>query len=98
QGSLYATVTGFYSIVVGKTGLESAYNDYLNGDAAEVLPQTLADQVLGRPKRGGTVVATIEPDLQRAAAEALGSQEGGVVATEPSTGYARALYSTPRYT
>jgi peptidoglycan glycosyltransferase len=97
QGSLYATVTGFYSIVVGKTGLESAYNDYLNGDAAELLPQTLADQVLGRPKRGGTVVATIEPDLQRAAAEALGSQEGGVVAIEPSTGYVRALYSNPTY-
>jgi peptidoglycan glycosyltransferase len=97
QGSLYATVTGYYSFVYGKTGLESAYNDYLTGDAAELLPQTLADQVLGRPKRGGTVVSTIDPDLQRAAARALGTQIGGVVAIQPSTGYVRALYSYPTY-
>jgi peptidoglycan glycosyltransferase len=96
EGPLYATVTGFYS-VYSSTGLEAAYNDYLTGDAAELLPQTLADQVLGRPKRGGTVVATIDPDLQRAAGDALGDQEGGVVAIEPSTGYVRVLYSNPSY-
>jgi peptidoglycan glycosyltransferase len=97
QGSLYATVTGYYSFVYGKTGLEAAENSYLTGDAAELLPQTLADQVLGRPKRGGTVVTTIDPVLQRAAAAALGSQEGGVVAIQPSTGYVRVLYSNPGY-
>jgi peptidoglycan glycosyltransferase len=97
QGSLYATVTGFYSFVYGKTGLENAYNDYLTGDAAELLPQTLADQVLGRPKRGGTVVSTIDPRLQQAAAQALGQQEGGVVAIDPKTGYVRVLYSNPTY-
>ncbi len=97
QGSLYATATGYYSFVYGKSGLERAYNDYLTGDAAELLPQTLADQVLGRPKRGGTVVTTIDPDLQQAAAHALGTQIGGVVAIQPSTGYVRALYSYPTY-
>jgi peptidoglycan glycosyltransferase len=97
QGPLYATVTGYYSFVYGKTGVEAAYNDYLTGDAAELLPQTLADQVLGRPKRGGSVVTTIDVDLQRAAAGALGSQEGAVVAIQPSTGYVRALYSNPSY-
>jgi penicillin-binding protein A len=97
DGPLYATATGFYSTVVGKSGLESAYNEYLNGDAAELLPQTLADEVLGRPKRGGTVVATVEPDLQQAAARALGGQEGGVVAIQPSTGFVRVLYSNPTY-
>lgn len=97
QGPLYATVTGYYSFVYGKTGLEAAYNDFLTGDAAELLPQTLADQILGRPKRGGTVVSTIDPALQRAAATALGAQEGGVVAIQPSTGYVRVLYSNPSY-
>lgn len=98
QGPLYATVTGSYSFVYGKTpGLEATYNDYLTGDAAELLPQTLADQVLGRPKRGGTVVSTIDPALQRAAADGLGSQEGGVVAIQPSTGDVRALYSNPTW-
>jgi len=97
QGALYATVTGYYSFVYGKTGLEAAYNDDLTGDAPELLPQTLADQILGRPKRGGTVVTTIDPKLQQAAASALGSQEGGVVAIQPSTGYVRVLYSNPSY-
>jgi peptidoglycan glycosyltransferase len=97
QGPLYATVTGYYSPVYGTTGLEASYNDYLTGDAPELLRQTLADQVLGRPKRGGTVVTTIDPDLQRAAAQALGSQEGGVVALDTKTGYVRALYSNPSY-
>jgi penicillin-binding protein A len=97
KGPLYAGVTGFYSFIYGKTGLESSYNDYLTGDAAELLPQTLADQILGRPKRGGTVVTTIDPKLQQAAAGALGSQEGGVVAIQPSTGYVRVLYSNPSY-
>jgi penicillin-binding protein A len=97
QGPLYSGVTGFYSFVYGKTALESAYNDYLTGDAAELLPQTLADQVLGRPKRGGTVVTTIDPAMQQAAAGALGAQEGGVVAIQPSTGYVRVLYSNPNF-
>jgi peptidoglycan glycosyltransferase len=97
RGPLYATVTGYYSFVYGKSGLEAAYNEYLTGDAPELLPQTLADQVLGRPKRGGTVIATIDPALQQAAAEALHGQEGGVVAMQPSTGYVRALYSNPTY-
>jgi penicillin-binding protein A len=95
--SLYAGITGFYSSVYGKTGLESSYDDYLNGDAAELLRQTLADQVLGRPKRGGTVVTTIVPRLQQAAASALGSQEGGVVAIQPSTGDVEVLYSNPSF-
>ena len=97
QGPLYGSVTGFYSFVYGKTGLENAYDEYLTGDAAELLPQTLADQILGRPKRGGTVVSTIDPDVQEAAADALGSQPGAVVAIDPTTGYVRALFANPTY-
>lgn len=97
QGPLYAGITGFYSFVYGKRGLEASFDEYLTGDAAELLPQTLADQILGRPKRGGTVVSTIDPDLQRVAADALGSQPGAVVAIEPATGYVRALYANPTY-
>jgi peptidoglycan glycosyltransferase len=97
QGPLYATVTGFYSFVYGKTGLEFSFDEYLNGEASELLSQTLVDQILGRPKRGGTVVSTIDPAVQRAAATALGSQPGAVVAIEPSTGYVRALYANPTY-
>ncbi len=104
EGSLYGSITGYYSFVYGKADLERAFDTYLSGDAAELLPQTLADQILGRPKRGATVVTTIDPVLQQAAERALSGAlqnvEGGsgaVVALDPSTGAVRALVGVPTY-
>jgi peptidoglycan glycosyltransferase len=97
QGARYGHITGFYSFVFGRTELEQRFNDYLSGDAAELLPQTLTDLVLGRDKRGATVVTTVEPGLQAAAEEALGSQPGAVVAVEPSTGNVLAMVANPSY-
>ena len=61
HGELYAHETGFYSFVFGRTELEQSYNDFLTGDAAELLPQTLTDLILGRPKQGATIVTTLVP-------------------------------------
>ncbi len=97
QGPLYADVTGYYSVIYGRSGLEEAFNQYLNGSAPELLPQTLADQILGRPKRGASIITTIRPALQRAAARALGSQPGAVVALDPRTGDVLALVANPTY-
>ena len=97
DGPLYADVTGYSSFVYGNAGLEQSYDDYLSGNAPELLPQTLVDQILGRPKRGGTVVTTIDPDLQRAASQALGDQPGAVVAMDPRTGDVLALVANPTY-
>jgi peptidoglycan glycosyltransferase len=97
QGPLYADVTGYYSVIYGRSGLEDAFNPYLNGSAPELLPQTLADQILGRPKRGASIITTIQPALQRAAAQALGSQPGAVVALDPRTGDVLALVANPTY-
>ena len=97
QGERYADVTGFYSFVFGRTELEQSFNDYLTGDAAELLPQTLTDLVLGRDKRGATVITTIDPALQAAAETALGSEPGAVVAIQPSTGYVLALVTNPSF-
>ena len=51
-------------------------NTYLAGDAPELTVSTLTDLVLGRPKKGGHVVTTINARLQRVAADALGTQPG----------------------
>src|SRR3972149_3157732 len=67
QGPRYAHVTGFYSFVFGRTELEQSFNEYLAGDAPELLPQTLTDLVLGRDKRGATIVTTLDPEVQAAA-------------------------------
>jgi peptidoglycan glycosyltransferase len=97
QGRLYAGITGYYSIIFGRTELEQSYNPYLSGDAPELIPQTLIDQVLGRPKRGATVVTTIDPAIQRAAESALGDLPGGVVAIDPHTGDVKAIVANPTY-
>src|SRR6266498_1135755 len=97
QGPLYADLTGYYSIIFGRSELEQSYNTYLSGDAPELIPQTLIDQVLGRPKRGATVVTTIDPAIQRAAARALGNLPGGVVAIDPHTGDVKAIVANPSY-
>ncbi|MEW6059516.1 MAG: penicillin-binding transpeptidase domain-containing protein, partial [Actinomycetota bacterium] len=97
QGPLYAAITGHYSVIYGRSGLEQAYNEYLNGSAPELLPQTLADQILGRPRRGATVITTIDPAIQQAAADALGTSPGAVVALDPQTGEVLALVANPTY-
>src|SRR5947199_2934573 len=97
NGPLYADVTGYYSIVFGRYGVEAVENDYLSGRAPELLPQNLVDEILGRPKRGATVVTTLDPKLQKVAASSLGSLPGGVVALDPRTGDILAMVANLRF-
>jgi penicillin-binding protein A len=99
HGELYAHETGFYSFVFGRTELEQSYNEFLTGDAAELLPQTLTDLILGRPKQGATIVTTLVPEIQEAAAAAAQAEAGDVAiaAIDPATGDVLALVSEPSY-
>ena len=99
QGELYAHETGFYSFVFGRAELEQSFNDFLAGDAAELLPQTLTDLILGRPKQGATIVTTLDPVVQEAAARAALAEPGDVAiaAIDPSTGDVLALFTEPSY-
>jgi penicillin-binding protein A len=96
-GALYGHVTGFSSLIFGRSDLESSYDDFLSGHAPELLPQNLVDEILGRPKRGATVVTTIDPKLQRVAAQQLGNLPGAVVAMDPHTGEVLAMVSNPTF-
>jgi penicillin-binding protein A len=97
QGDLYGQITGFYSLVYGRTGLEASQNDFLAGRATELLPQNLVDELLGRDRQGATVVTTIDPKLQKAASAALGSLPGALVALDPKTGEILAMVANPSY-
>jgi peptidoglycan glycosyltransferase len=97
SGDLYAGITGFYSIVYGKSELESSMNSYLTGDAPELAAQTFSDLILGRPKKGGAVVTTIDARLQQVASQALGSEPGAVVAMDPRTGDILSMVSNPSF-
>jgi penicillin-binding protein A len=78
---------------VGVSGLERAFDDRLRGTpGGELLaagtqsggsPRLLASVA---PRPAPAVRSTVSPLLQRAAVTALGSQLGGIVAMQPSTG------------
>ncbi|MGZ8612321.1 MAG: peptidoglycan D,D-transpeptidase FtsI family protein [Actinomycetota bacterium] len=98
-GARFGHVTGFYSFVFGRTELEQAFNEYLAGDAAELLPQTLTDLVLGRDKQGATIVTTLDPEIQAAAEQAAAAETGDVAiaAVDPATGDVLALVAEPSF-
>jgi peptidoglycan glycosyltransferase len=98
EGPLYADVTGAYPLVGAPTNLEASYNDFLSGRATDLLPSTVIDQILGRPRKGASLVTTIDPDLQEVAARELANAGlGAVVAMNPSTGEILAMASNPTY-
>ena len=97
DGELYSAVTGFYSVVNGRTGLERAANDQLTGRSDQLFFSRVRDLLTGRKAEGAAVETTILPAAQRAARDALGDQHGAVVALEPSTGKILALVSTPGF-
>ncbi len=100
QGPLYAHITGFFSVKCGRKRLESTYNDLLGARATELLSTTFEDELLNRPKRGATVVTTIDPNLQEVAFQQLSDNAphgGAVVAMDPSTGEIEAMVTIPRF-
>ncbi|MEP6758148.1 MAG: penicillin-binding transpeptidase domain-containing protein [Actinomycetota bacterium] len=97
KGELYGQLTGYYSQIYGRSGLEQAMNPYLAGTAPEFTTQNLTDIILGRPRLGGTVLTTLVPRLQQTARDALGSLQGAVVAIDPQNGDILAMYSNPGF-
>ena len=97
RGQRYAHLTGFYSVVYGRSELEDAANEFLSGAAAEAFVRNVGSFLTGEERKGDDIVLTINPKAQRAAAEALGDREGAVVAMEPKTGRVLAIVSSPTY-
>lgn len=97
EGDLYGHLTGFYSILYGKTGIEAAYDDELLGESGVVSIQDIEDRLFGSGEQGDDVRLTIHSDLQELARDTLGDQEGAVVALDPNTGEVRAMWSNPSY-
>ncbi|MEX1100856.1 MAG: penicillin-binding protein 2 [Actinomycetota bacterium] len=102
DGPLWAHMTGYYSLFFGRTELEQSFNEHLSGDAPELLSQTLGDLVLGRPKRGASIITSLDPELQELAMDIVEDdaemREGGaIVVLEPDTGNVLASASNPTF-
>ncbi|MDQ2709079.1 MAG: penicillin-binding protein 2 [Actinomycetota bacterium] len=99
QGPLYASVTGYYSVVYSSSGVERAQDEVLNGSDGRLFVRRLGDLLTSRDPSGGNVVLTLEPQIQKAAYDAMSSRGyvGAVVAMRPATGEILAMVSTPTY-
>lgn len=94
---LYSHVTGYYSFVLQRSGLERALNEELTATPSEVLAQNLAELLAGRDAVGNTIQLTLDATVQEEARRALGDRVGAVVAINPRTGALLASYSNPAY-
>lgn len=102
NGNVFAHVTGYSSYIYGKTGIELAYNDVLQGSSAEgdiigVFFRGLRENINNEEKRGHDIYLTIDKNAQMAAYKALGSNKGAAVAIDPETGEILALVSRPSF-
>lgn len=93
----YAHLTGFYSFVLGRAGLERSLNETLTGASTSALAENLTQLLIGRDAKGNTIRLTVEAEVQATAREALGDREGAVVAIDPRSGAVLASYSNPTY-
>jgi peptidoglycan glycosyltransferase len=92
QGPLLCHVIGYDSPQFGRTGLEEEYNDFLLGERPA---RSWAQLMAMGEKEGNDLYLTLDLEVQRAAAQALGRRKGAVVAIDPRTGSVLALYSYP---
>ena len=97
QGELYGHITGFYSIVYGKKGIESTFDDQLLGDSGVLSMQDIEDRLFDSGEEGDDVRLTIESELQATAQAALGDERGSVVALDPISGEIKAMWSNPSF-
>jgi len=97
NGPLYSAVTGYFTIGQGNAGIESAENAVLSGNSDASFFQNLNAILTGQDVQGDNVNLTIDPAVQQAAYDALGTNTGSVVAIEPSTGKILAMVSKPDF-
>ena len=91
------------TLYTGKVGLEKQYEPLLHGQPGFQHVETNAHGRLLRvlekqsPQSGQDLRLYLDLDLQRVAAEALGTQRGAVVALDPLNGGVLAMVSNPSY-
>jgi len=97
QGALYAPVTGYYSPLYKRAGLEQTQNGQLSGTSDSQFMQRLVDLATGKRPVGASVVTTLDARAQQAAWDALDGRPGAVVVLDYTTGAVKALVSSPSY-
>ena len=92
-----AHAVGYLDPRFGSQGVELAFNDILSGVAADSWQGALNAEFRRSAQRGLDVRLTLDPKIQRAAAQALGARKGAVIAIDPRNGEVLAMVSVPTY-
>jgi peptidoglycan glycosyltransferase len=95
--SSLSPVIGYHSQQYDNSGLESAYNDYLNGDAASQPLDNEVRRILHQPVLGDTLQLTIDDRIQHIANAALGDGAGVALVADPRNGQILAMVSKPTF-
>ncbi|MGE5575612.1 MAG: peptidoglycan D,D-transpeptidase FtsI family protein [Syntrophothermus sp.] len=90
-------VVGYAHPRLGVAGLELAFNDYLVGSNAQQQLAGFWERWLGRKQAGNDLFTTIDLEIQKAAADALGGRRGAVIALSVGTGEILASVSEPGF-
>ncbi|MGZ4397043.1 MAG: peptidoglycan D,D-transpeptidase FtsI family protein [Gaiellaceae bacterium] len=98
-GSLFAHPVGYATQARSRTGLESSANAFLTGADTTLATQLrrVANNLVGSPIDGSSIVTTLNIPAQRVAMEALAGKCGGAVALDPKTGKVYVMASQPSY-
>lgn len=93
-GRMYAHAIGYSTN--GKTGVESIDNFPLLRSHT-FFPEKIFNEMRDKKNIGDTVVTTLDSAVQKAAYDALGNNQGAVIALQPSTGRILAMVSKPDF-
>lgn len=93
----YASLTGYYSLFQGRSGLENFLDSSLRGDNSAQFFEQVNALFSGNPVTGASIELSIDDDLQQIAWDALGGMKGSVIAIEPATGKILAMVSKPSF-
>ncbi|MEV7827012.1 peptidoglycan D,D-transpeptidase FtsI family protein [Microbacterium enclense] len=98
DAAMWAPVTGYMNpILDAKTRIEATENGVLSGSDNADYFSRIERAATGQLPRGANVELSLDATVQKAAWDALGDQQGAVVAIEPSTGRILAMVSKPSF-
>ncbi|WP_100448743.1 penicillin-binding transpeptidase domain-containing protein [Glycomyces xiaoerkulensis] len=97
EGDYFGNITGFKSMFRGSSAVEEAEDEVLNGSSPLFFLDEVSSTFTGEERLGGDVHLTLDPDLQKAAYDALAATgaNGGAVVIDPRTGRILAQASHP---
>lgn len=98
DAAMWAPVTGYMNPVLdAKTRIEATENGVLSGSDNADYFSRIERAATGQLPRGANVELSLDTTVQKAAWDALGDQQGAIVAIEPSTGRILAMVSKPSF-